>query len=117
MADNQVFKQARLKENAMKNREMLMELKNHEYFEKCLKDIAYEIIKSTFDHHVSYIDKIKLAGNKVGVQYWHRYYADFDYKISYVPIEWFDEGFDYAAAYAEMKRKEAEVQKRKEEAE
>ena len=29
------------------------------------------------------------------MQYTYRYYGDFGYKILCIPIEWFDEGFDY----------------------
>jgi len=103
-----------MKENAMKNREMLMELKKAKSIFKKLSDIAYEIVKNVFDDYCTSIDDLIVGDKTVEIVYTYRYnYCD----SVVVPIEWFDEGFDYKAAFKEMKRKEAEEEKKRIEAE
>ena len=105
-----------MKDNAMKNREMLMELKKVEPMFDKLIDVAHEIVESTFDSQCCSIDDLVVGDKTVEVQYEYRCRGEYGHDYVHVPIEWFDEGFDYEAAYREMKRKEAEAEQKKLEA-
>ena len=105
------------KENAMKNRKMLMELKKVEPMFNKLSDVACEIVKSTFDDYCCSIDDLIVRDKTVEVVYEYHCHGEYGNESVFVPIEWFDEGFDYEAAYKEMKRKEAEEEKMRIEAE
>lgn len=99
----------------MKNREMLMELKKVEPMFDKLIDVAHEIVESTFDDFCCSIDDLIVGDKTVEVLYEYRC-GEYGHDSVLVPIEWFDEGFDYEAAYREMKRKEAEAKRKKLEA-
>ena len=101
----------------MKNREMLMELKKVEPMFDKLIDVAQEIVESTFDRQCCSIEDLIVGDKTVEVLYEYRCGGEYGHDYVYVPIEWFDEGFDYKAAYKEMKRKEAEEEKKRIEAE
>ena len=107
----------REKENAMKNREMLMEIKRVEPMFDKLIDVAHEIVESTFDFWCCNIDDLIVGDKTVEVQYEYRCRGEYGHESVHVPLEWFDEGFDFKAAYEEMKRKEAEAEQKKLEAE
>lgn len=100
----------------MTNREMLMELKKVEPMFDKLIDVAHEIVESTFDVYCCGVDDLVVGDKTVEVQYEYHCHGEYAHSIVIVPIEWFDEGFDYKAAYKEMKRKEAEEEKKLEEA-
>lgn len=100
----------------MKNREMLMELKKVEPMFDKLIDVAHEIVESTFDSKCCSIDDLVVGDKTVEVQYEYRCIGEYGHNYVHVPIEWFDEGFDYEAAYREMKQKEAEAEQKKLEA-
>ena len=100
----------------MKNREMLMELKKVEPMFDKLIDVVHEIVESTFDGYCCSIDDLIVEDKTVEVQYEYRCCGEYGHNYVKVPIEWFDEGFDYEAAYREMKRKQAEEDKKKLEA-
>lgn len=104
-------------ESTVKNIEMLAELKRVEPMFDKLSDVAHEIVESTFDSKCSSIDDLIVEDKTVEVQYEYSCRGEYGHESVFVPIEWFDEGFDYEAAYWEMKRKEAEAEQKKLEAE
>ena len=101
----------------MKNREMLMELKKVEPMYDKLIDVAHEIVESTFDDRCCSIDDLVVGDKNVEVQYETHCNGEYGHDYVHVPIEWFDEGFDYEAAFKEMKRKVREAEQKKLEAE
>ena len=101
----------------MTNREMLMELKKVEPMFDKLIDVAYDIVESTFDGYCCSIDDLIVGDKAVEVLYEYHCHGDYGHESVLVPIEWFDEGFDYEAAYKEMKRKEREEEQKRIEAE
>ena len=105
------------REQKMKNREMLMELKKVEPMFDKLSDLAHEIVERTFDSQCYSIDDLVVGDKTVEVQYEYSCHGGYGHDSVNVPIEWFDEGFDYEAAYWEMKQKEAEEEQKKLEAE
>jgi hypothetical protein len=96
----------------MKNREMLMELEKVEPMFDYLADVADEIVTSTFDGYCYSVDDLIVRDKAVEVVYEYYCRGEYGHESVVVPIEWFDEGFDYEAAYREMKRKEAEEEKK-----
>lgn len=100
----------------MKNREMLMELKKVEPMYDKLIDVALDIVESTFDDSCCSIDDLIVGDKTVEVQYETHCHGEYGHDYVYVPIEWFDEGFDYEAAFKEMKRKAREAKRKKLEA-
>lgn len=96
----------------MKNKEMLMELKKVESMFDKLINVAQEIVERTFDGYCCSIDDLIVGDKTVEVVYEYHCCGEYGHESVLVPIEWFDEGFDYEAAYREMKRKEAEEQKK-----
>ena len=107
----------RERENDMKNREMLMELKKARSMLDYLADVADEIVTSTFDGNCYIVDDLIVGDKMVEVVYEYHCHGEYGHESVVVPIEWFDEGFNYEAAYREMKRKEAEEEQKKLEAE
>ena len=105
------------RENDMKNREMLMELKRVEPMFDKLSNVAYEIVKNVFDDYCTSIDDIIVGDKLVEIVYEYSCRGEYGHESEFVPIEWFDEDFDYEAAYREMKRKEAEAEQKMLEAE
>jgi len=105
------------KENDMKNRKMLMELKKVEPMFDKLSDVAYEIVKNVFDDYCTSIDDIIVGDKTVEIVYEYSCRGEYGHESEFVPIEWFDEGFDYEAAYREIKQKEAEAEQKMLEAE
>lgn len=101
----------------MKNREMLMELKKVKPMFDHLVDVAAEIVESTFDGYCCDIDDLTVGDKHVEVTYEYHCRGEYGHESVLVPIEWFDEGFDYEAAFKEMKRKEAEAERKRIEAE
>ena len=96
----------------MKNREMLMELKKVKPMFDKLSNVAYEIVESTFDSYCCDVDDLIVGDKTVEVVYEYRC-GEYGHNSVLVPIEWFDEGFDYEAAFKEMKRKEAEEENKR----
>lgn len=101
----------------MKNRKMLAELKKvRPMFDKLI-DVAHEIVESTFDCYCWSIDNLIVGEKTVEVVYEYHCHGEYGHESVFVPIEWFDEGFDYKSAYEEMKRKEHEEEQKRIEAE
>ena len=101
----------------MTNREMLMELKKVEPMFDKLSNVAHEMIESTFDVDCCGVDDLVVGDKTVEVQYETHCHGEYGHESVLVPIEWFDEGFDYEAAYKEMKRRAREAEQKKLEAE
>lgn len=101
----------------MTNREMLMEIKKVEPMFDKLIDVVHEIVESTFDNQCCSIDDLIVGDKTVEVHYEYYCRGEYGHDSVLVPIEWFDEGFDYEAAYKELKQKEAEAEQKKLEAE
>ena len=96
----------------MKNREMLMELKKVKPMFDRLSYVAHEMIESTINFRCCGIDDLVVGDKNVEVQYETHCHGEYGHESVLVPIEWFDEGFDYVAAYREMKRKAEKRQKK-----
>ena len=96
----------------MTNGEMLMELKKAKSILDYLADVADEIVTSTFDGNCYSVDDLIVGDKMVEVVYEYCCRGEYGHESVAVPIEWFDEGFDYEAAYREMKHKEAEEKKK-----
>ena len=101
----------------MTNREMLMELKKVEPMFDKLSVVAYKIVERTFDGYCTSIDDIIVGDKTVEVVYEYSCRGEYGHESVLVPIEWFDEDYDYEAAYWKMKQKEAEAEQKKIEAE
>ena len=103
----------------MTNREMLMVIKNAASSLDHIKEVAEKIISNTFitntcDHHINHVDLIYVKANDVVVIYEFRTRYGWGNDEVTIPIEWFDEGFDYVKAYEEMLSKKEENRKRAE---
>jgi hypothetical protein len=112
----------------MTNREMLSEMKKVEPLVEHIESVAIDIIKDTFDYYIRYVEDISVLDTHVVVYYEYSCRDCYDHDSIKIPIEWFDEGFDYKSAYrellhkaeekriaeeAEKKKKEKELQKKK----
>ncbi len=97
-------------------KEKLDAIKNVEDYEVEISNKLEKIIEDTYDSHITCVNDFIVGDEYIEVTYDYtcRGYGDTDY-VS-IPRKWLDEGFDYKAAYEEMKRK-AEEQRKKEEAE
>ena len=85
----------------MTNREMLSVIKNVKSLFAHIESVAINIIKDTFDYHIRYIEDILVLNTHVIVSYVYLYNFRDEHKKVRIPIEWFDEGFDYQSAYKE----------------
>ena len=76
-----------------------------------------KIIKDTYDSYITCVNDFSVEDEYIEVTYDYicRGYGDTDY-VS-IPRKWLNEGFDYEAAYKEMKRREHEVEQKTFEAE
>jgi hypothetical protein len=100
----------------MTNREILSEIKKVEPLFEHIESVVFDIIKDTFDYHIRSVEDISVLDTHVVVYYENSYGGFYDYDNVRIPIEWFDEGFDYKSAYRELLR-EAEEKRVKAEAE
>lgn len=87
----------------MTNREMLLALKNAKTIYACIESVAINIIRDTFDYHIRYIEDILVLDTEVVVYYMSSYSGCYEHEEVRIPIEWFDEGFDYKSTYGENK--------------
>jgi hypothetical protein len=107
---------------------MLSAMKNVEPLYDHIESVAIDIIKDTFDYCIRHVEDISVLDTYVTVYYENSYGGSYDQDSVKIPIEWFDEGFDYKSAYreilreaeekriaeeAEKKKKEKELQKKK----
>ena len=87
----------------MTNREMLSALKNAKTIYACIESVAINIIRDTFDYHIRYVEDILVLNTEVVVSYVSSGSGCYENEKVRIPIEWFDEGFDYKSAYGENK--------------
>ena len=84
-----------------------------------------QVISDTFDYDCDGIDGFWLDNDVVSCRYQYSCCNETDWDHAAIPVQWLEDGFDYVAAYADMKRikeeerlaAEAEEKKRKEAAE
>jgi predicted ribosome quality control (RQC) complex YloA/Tae2 family protein len=98
----------------MTNREMLNILKDIETFDVHIKTVIYKIIEDTFDPHICNVDEYEISDDKVIVQYEYYYRGYGAYDVVHIPIDWFNEGFNYVLAYEEQQQKIKKEQEKKE---
>lgn len=100
----------------MTNREMLVVLKNTASSLEHIKEVAEKIISNTYvtntnDSHINHVNYIDVKEHDVEVDYeYTNRYGWWSEQVT-IPIEWFDEEFDYVKAYEEMLRKKEEKRK------
>ena len=94
----------------MTMREKIEELRRVRPIYDSVAEFAKKIIEDIYHYCSVYIIDITVVNNKIDISYKYGYYGHDYFSI---PIEWFDEGFDYKAAYREMKKKEAEEVEKK----
>ena len=87
----------------MTNREMLSAIKNAKSIFAYIESVAIKIIQDTFDHNIRYVEDIIVLNTEVVVSYMSSRSGCYEYEKVRIPIEWFDEGFDYKSAYGENK--------------
>jgi hypothetical protein len=100
----------------MTNREMLMVIKNVAPSLEHIKEVAEKIISKTRDIYIEYANYIDVKENDVVVGYNYSCRGEWGNEEVIIPIEWFDEGFDYVKEYEKILRKEEANKKRAEKA-
>ena len=68
-----------------------------------IESVAIKIIQDTFDYHARFVEDILVLKTEVVVSYMSSKSGCYEYERVRIPIEWFDEGFDYKSAYGETK--------------
>ena len=89
----------------MTNREMIMVIKNNASSLEHIQEVAEKIISKTYDRRIESVNYLYVKEYDIVVSY---YYTRGDVwrngEIA-IPIEWFDEEFDYVKAYKNILRK------------
>ena len=85
----------------MTNREMLFKIQNVEPLISHIKECAEIIITNTFDHDMQTVIDIEVSDTHVEIFYDYCLHDKWGKDRIKIPIEWFDEGFDYQSAYKE----------------
>jgi len=83
----------------MTSREMLFKIQSIESLISHIKDRAEVIINNTFDPYIRTAIDIKVSDTHVEIFYDYCIYNEWGKDSVKIPIEWFDEGFDYKSAY------------------
>jgi hypothetical protein len=86
----------------MTNREMLSAIKGVIPLINYIKERAEIIINNTFDHDIQTVVDIAVSDIYVEIFYDYRTHNKWGRDCVKIPIEWFDEGFDYKSAYNKM---------------
>ena len=100
----------------MTNREMLMKIKDAAPSLEHIKEVAEKIISRTRDIYIDYANYIDVKEYEVVVGYSYSCRGEWGNEEVIIPIEWFDEGFDYVKEYEKILRKEEANRKRAEKA-
>jgi hypothetical protein len=100
----------------MTNREMLMVIKDATPAFEHIKEVAEKIISKTCTYSIDGVNYIAVTETGVFVGYDYSCRGEWDRTEIEIPIEWFDEGFDYVKAYEKILRKEEANRKRAEKA-
>ena len=95
---------------------MLMEIKNTAPSLEHIKEVAKKIISKTYDSHIDNVNYIDVKDYDVVVGYEYACRGEWCNEEVIIPIEWFDEEFDYVKAYEKILRKEEANRKRAEKA-
>jgi hypothetical protein len=90
----------------MTNKEMILEIKRVEPMLDHIKDVAMEIIKSNYD--ITSVGDILISDTDICILF----EDSWGHNAITIPIEWFDEGFDYKSA---LFRKQARERAKKKE--
>lgn len=98
-------------ESSMRNREMLEEIKRVEPIRSKMRELADKIVAGTFDYSLECTTDLIVLEDKVEVHYDCCCRGEWGHDVVHVPIEWFDEGFDYKAAYTDMLKKQEAAKK------
>jgi hypothetical protein len=83
----------------MTNREMLFKIQSVEPLISHIKERAAIIINCTFDNYIQTVIDIEVSDAYVEIFYDYCIYNEWGKESVKIPIEWFDEGFDYKSAY------------------
>ena len=100
----------------MTNREMLMKIKDATPSLKHIEEVAEKIISKTYDSRIEGVNYIVVTETDVLVGYDYICRGEWNRDEIEIPIEWFDEGFDYVKAYEKILRKVEANRKRAEKA-
>ena len=100
----------------MTNREMLMVIKDAAPSLEHIKEVAEKIISKTCDSFITQVNYIDVQKHDVMVSYDYRCRGEWGNEDVIIPIEWFDEDFDYVKAHEKILRKEEANRKRAEKA-
>lgn len=95
---------------------MLMVLKNATSSFEHIKEVAEKIISRTHDSHITFANYVNVTENDVTVNYEYSCRGEYGTEEIIIPIEWFDEEFDYVKAYEKILRKAEANRKRAEKA-
>jgi hypothetical protein len=83
----------------MTNKQKLAHIKKLEPLISHIKECAKVIIDNTFDRYIQTVIDIKVSDTHVEIFYDYCIYNEWGKESVKIPIEWFDEGFDYKLAY------------------
>lgn len=98
----------------MNNREKIIALKKVQDCHKEISILLARIIKATYDYHCDVILDFNIGNDSIFVEYEWDCRGEHTVDECLIPIEWLDEGFNYKAAYKEMRR-QAELARLREE--
>lgn len=100
----------------MTNREMLMVIKDATPSLKHIEEVAEKIISNTYDSHIEGVNYFVVTEPDVIVGYNYTCRGEWYNDEIEIPIEWFDEEFDYVKAYEKILHKEEANRKHAEKA-
>lgn len=101
----------------MTHREMIKKVKETQSLRDKIIKLAEKIIKDTLDRNITDINDIKITQREIKVYYETHCYGECYTETAHIPIEWFDERFNYRKAYDDLVQKKEEERKKKEAAE
>ncbi len=87
----------------MTNREMLFKIQSVEPLISHIKERAEIIINNIIDHYIQTVIDIEVSNTYVEIFYDYCLHGKWGKDRVKIPIEWFDEEFDYKSAYGENK--------------
>ena len=100
----------------MTNREMLMEIERTAPSLEHIKEVAEKIISRTCDSSIEYVNHIDVQKHDVVVNYTYTCRGEWGNEDITIPIEWFNEEFDYVKEYEKILRRAEANRKRAEKA-
>lgn len=100
----------------MTNREMIMVIKNNASSLEHIKEVAEKIISRTCNSYIDNVNYIDVREYDVAVGYEYSCRGEWIRSEIEIPIEWFDEDFDYVKEYEKFLRRVEANRKRAEKA-